>query len=462
METNIITLTDSYKIGHWNMYPKGTERVYSYYESRKGAVYNNTVFFGLQYLIKKYLEGRVISLDTINKSKKLIDSHLGTGAFNYEGWIHILKKHNGKLPLLIKAVPEGTPIPTNNVLMTIENTDDKCYWLTNYVETLLTHVWSASTVASLSREIKIMCKHYLEKTSDNMDGLSFMLHDFGFRGVSSVESAGFEGAGHLINFMGTDTIRAIEFAMEYYGSDTCAFSVPATEHSIMISMGEEGEYNILDNLLKKYPTGILSIVIDSYDYKRFILHYSKILKNDILKRNGKVVFRPDSGEPVTTTIHVLEMLDLIFGSSKNSKGYKVLNPKIGMLWGDGIDYMGIRNILHAMKEEKWSAENIVFGMGGGLLQKINRDTQRFAFKSSAQCRNGKWYDVYKKPLDISKISKKGKQYLCKIEETKGNYKYITSNNKHIYGMYDILIPVFENGKLLKEYSFDEVRKRAII
>jgi len=460
MKFNITTLTDSYKIGHYNMYPEGTEKVYSYFESRKGAKFNKTVFFGLQYLIKEYLQGAQVTSEKIEQGKALMDVHLGPGAFNLEGWTHILNEHDGRLPILIKAVPEGLPIPTNNVLMTVENIDPKCWWLTNYLETLLSHVWSSSTVATLSREIKIMCKHYLEETSDNIDGLDFMLHDFGFRGVSSVESAGIEGAGHLINFKGTDTIRAIEYAMEYYNSDVCAFSVPATEHSIMTSLGPYGERQLFLDLLNKYPTGILSVVIDSYDYERFIKEITPNYKSKILNRDGKVVFRPDSGDPTTTTLRVLELLDNVFGSSENSKGYKVLNPKVGMLWGDGIDYMGIRNILHAMKAAGWSASNIVFGMGGGLLQKINRDDQRFAFKCSAQYRNNEWIDIYKKPKDISKMSKKGRQYLYRVEGSHG--LVYNTTNVFDFNNDDILRTVFNYGNIIQDYNFEEVRKRARI
>jgi len=462
MDFNITTLSDSYKIGHYNMYPEGTEGVYSYFECRKGAKFNKTLFFGLQYLIKEYLEGHPVTREKIDEGKALIDQHLGPNAFNLEGWEYILNEHNGRLPIRIMAVPEGLSIPTNNVLMTVENTDPKCYWLTNFLETLLTHVWASSTVATLSREVKKMCKYYLESTSDVMDGLNFMLHDFGFRGVSSVESAGICGAGHLINFQGTDTIRAIEYAMKYYGSGVCAFSVPATEHSIMTSYGQSPglELNLLNDLIDKYPTGILSVVIDSYDDERFITYVAKEASQKILARDGKIVFRPDSGDPVTTTIRILDLLDSIFDTSINSKGYKVLNPKIGILWGDGIDYMGIRNILHAMKESNWSSENIVFGMGGGLLQKVNRDTQRFAFKCSAQKRGGKWVDIWKKPKDVSKMSKRGIQYLYRKTGSRG-IEYLTTNRLKT-DRQNVLQTVFENGDLVKEYNFEQIRQNATI
>ena len=442
-------------MGHYGMYPDGITNVYSYFESRSGAKFNATVFFGLQYLIKKNLLGQVVTKEKIKMGKELIDQHLGPGIFNEKGWNYILNNFDGKLPVRIKAVPEGMAIPTNNVIMTVENTDPNCFWLTNHLETLLTHVWSSSTCATLSREIKILFKYYLDLTaSSNFQGIDFMLHDFGYRGVSSVESAGIEGAGHLVNFKGTDTIRGIETAIKYYHSDVCGYSVPATEHSIMTSRGQEGEKELLKDLCKKYNSGILSIVIDSYDFENFISEVSKSCKEEILNRNGKTVFRPDSGEPVSTTILVLELLKSIFGCQVNDKGYKVLNEKIGVLWGDGIDYLGIRNILHAMKAAAWSAENIVFGMGGGLLQKINRDDQRFAFKCSAQCVNGEWREIFKKPKDISKMSKKGRFSLNKEGEN-----YITV--KEGTGV-DILETVFENGELLIDRTFEEIRRNAAI
>ena len=354
MEHNIITATDSYKLTHWNQYPEGTEIVYSYFEARSGATYNKTVFFGLQYLLKKYLHGRIVTLDKIEEAEKLTKIHLGSSNFfNRKMWRHILETYEGRLPIQIKAVQEGTPVDINNVLMTVENTDPLCFPLTNHLETLLSHVWSASTTATLSYEIYLLLKHYLEITGCNLNTIKFMLHDFGFRGTSSSESAGFQGAGHLLNFMGTDTLAAIELIRDYYNAsyDNLAYSVPATEHSIMTSYGPDGEYRLLKELIQKYPKGILSLVIDSYDYRRFINTHARNLKSEILSRGGKTVFRPDSGDPNSVTIDVLELLDSVFGSSTNDKGYKELNPAVGVLWGDGIDYQGIRGILYTMRNQ---------------------------------------------------------------------------------------------------------------
>ena len=455
---NIITMTDSYKMTHWNQYPEGTTGVYSYFESRNGAKYNKTVVFGLQYLIMKHLVGVVVTQDKIEQAAELCAAHFGTDAyFNRPMWEHILNEHGGKLPVRIKAVPEGTAVGVSNVLMTVENTDPKCYALTNHLETMLTHVWSASTTATLSYELHKLLDFYREQTSCDDALLKFRLHDFGFRGVSSVESAAVQGAGHLLNFMGSDTIAAMELARDYYDAqyEGLAYSVPATEHSVMTSLGPDGEVVLLGNLLNRHPTGILSLVIDSYDYRRFILEYALAYKKEIEARDGVTVFRPDSGDPDTVTLDVLNSLESVFGSTKNDKGYKVLNPKVGVLWGDGIDYMGIRGILYTMKAQGWAASNIVFGCGGGLLQKMNRDTQRFAFKCAAQRRGeDEWIDIFKKPIDVSKASKKGRLSLIKVGDEFQTVPELAPDDP----AKDYLETVFEDGELVRKMTFEECRK----
>lgn len=455
MRNNIITKTDSYKMCHWNMYPDNTEYVYSYFESRKGAKFEKTVFFGLQYFLDEYLAGQVVTREKIEWAAKLSKAHFGNDSyFNRAMWEHILKKHDGKLPLEIRAVPEGTPVTVSNVLMTVVNTDPKCAALTNYVETLLSQIWAPCTVATLSYEIMRLLKKFRDETG-NQDFIKFGLHDFGFRGVSSAESAGIEGAGHLLNFLGTDTVQAIETAVDYYDASLTglAYSVAATEHSIMTSMGKEGEAKLFGDLLKKYPEGILSVVIDSYDYRNFVNNIAQQYKNEILNRNGKVVFRPDSGDPDAVTLEVFKSLEKVFGTTRNEKGYKELNPKVGVLWGDGIDYVGIRSILMTLRNNGYSTNPMVLGMGGGLLQKINRDTQRFAFKSSAQCRDGIWYDIFKNPIDHTKASKKG--ILALMKNDAGEFVTTTPQIAHDR---DMLVTVFKNGEFIKTYSFDEIRK----
>lgn len=463
MENNICLMTDSYKLTHHKMYPKGIEVVYSYFESRDGAEFPSTVFFGLQYLIKEYLLGKVVTTAMVDEAEAFAAKHFGNpNIFCRSRWDYIIEKYNGCLPVRIKAVPEGTVVPVSNVLMTIENTDLQCSWLTNHLETLLCHLWSSCTTATLSREIKKCIKYYLELTSDSLDGLDYMLHDFGYRGVSSVESAGIQGAAHLINFKGTDTIRAMEIARDYYGAslDSLAFSVPATEHSIMTSYGQAGEIQLFDELLRAYPTGILSVVIDSYNYGEFIDKICRGYRDEIINRQGTIVFRPDSGDPQQITLDVLSRLYIYFSPyiKQNSKGYKVLPPQLKVLWGDGIDGDDVDNILNYCRRHGWSASNMVFGMGGGLLQKINRDTQGFAFKCSAQKVNGHWQDVKKNPVDGKKASKAGKLALVDI-----NHKMVTVSESSLRaGEVDILRPVFENGRLLVDDNFDIIRARAAL
>ena len=460
MQKNIITLSDSYKFGHNKMYPVGTEAVYSYFEARKGAKYDETTFFGLQSIILKYLQGQVVTRERIERAATIASAHFGNeDSFNRKGWEYILDKCDGRLPVRIKAVPEGMSIPINNVMMTVENTHKEAFFLTNFLESLLTHVWYGSTVATLSRHVKKSCMRFLEQTSDNPDAINFMLHDFGFRGVSSVESAEVGGAAHLINFLGTDTVVALEFIMDnYFTTDMAGFSVNATEHSVMTAKAKEGEEDVVKSIIEAYPTGILSMVCDSYDDENFARNIiGDKFKQAVLARDGKFVLRPDSGDPVPTMLKLINILGEKFGVSTNSKGFKVLHPKIGIIWGDGIDADGIDEILEALKKDGWSACNAVFGMGGGLLQKVNRDTQRFAFKSSAQKRDGIWHDVYKSPKDQSKASKKGR---LKLVWNEGSHGKVLTTVAEGDPRDDVLETVFENGMLVSAWAFEGVRDNA--
>jgi nicotinamide phosphoribosyltransferase len=456
---NVILGTDGYKPGHWKMLPEGTEYLESYFEARNGAKYSYTVFAGLQPILTQYFVGQVVTRGKIEHAAEFYKKYFNGDdtMFNRDMWEHILKNHDGCLPVRIRAVPEGTVVPNSNILMTVVNTDPKCAPLTNYLETILTHVWYTSTVATLSRKVKEQIQRFLHETADSDAGLPWMLHDFGYRGVSSVESAGLGGMAHLINFNGTDTIRGIEYAEYYYGADVCGFSVPASEHSVKTALGKDGEVDIVRQLLKKFPRGILSDVGDSYD----IFNYCEniiggVLREEILARDGVFVVRPDSGDPVSTVLRCLDILGAKFGFIVNSKGFKTLNPKIRLLWGDGLNFDMIYDIMFAMKNAGWSIENIAcFGMGGGLLQKVNRDTQRFAFKSCAQCRDGKWYDIFKDPVDKTKTSKKGRMALVKED---GVYKTILASE--LNGRKDDLVTVFEDGKIVTCYNFDQVRHNA--
>ncbi len=463
---SIITQTDSYKLNHWNQYPAGTTKAYAYFESRNGAAFPYSVFFGLQAIIRKNLTGRIVTRKAIEEAAALAKAHFGNDtSFNRAMWERILRKHDGRLPLRIKAVKEGTLVPTNNVLFTVENTDDKCAPLTNGVESLLTHVWFPTTVATLSHFIKGKIRAGLEKSSEALGGLNFMLHDFGYRGVSSDESAEIGGAAHLINFLGTDTVPAILFLIDYYGKpgqtfDGIAYSVPATEHSIMTALGRDGETSVVRKLIEDYPKGILSVVADSYDIYNFVDNIiGKVLNSAICQRDGVFVIRPDSVTPQHPTpeaevVWILENLAKHFGFHVNTKGFRVINPKVRVLWGDGIDRFGIEKILDAVIAAGFSVENIAcFGMGGGLLQKVNRDTQRFAFKSSWQERNGVGYDIFKDPLDQTKASKRGR---LKLVSDNGKLTTVPESDERP----DLLETVFLNGKLMRTQTLDEIRALA--
>ncbi len=461
IENNICLLTDSYKVSHYYFYPEGTEKIYSYLESRTGAEFNKTIFYGLQYILKKYLEGVVVDEEKVKQASALIEQHIGHNVFNYNDWMYIVEKCDGKLPVEIKAVSEGTAVNVGNVLMTVENTDKHAFWLPNYLESLLLQVWYPSTVATLSAEVKKLCDFYLNVTGSSKDNLNFMLHDFGYRGSSSTESSKLGGSAHLLSFLGTDTIPALLIPYNYYNSNEIqGFSVQATEHSVMTSQGEENEFNQAINVIKQAKNGILSLVIDSYNYKNFLKNASfegYDLNNEIMKflnknYENKIVFRPDSGEPISTTLDCFDIIEKGFGSYKNDAGYKLFNANIGVLWGDGLNYDKIRDILFALKTEGWAAENIIFGMGGGIHTYTTRDTQKNAFKCSAELRNGIWYDIYKKPLDTSKKSKKGR---LKLIKNNSEFKTVKIDEPGE----DMLKTVFKNGKLLIDDDFESIKER---
>lgn len=461
---NFCILSDGYKIVHNKFYPKSTKKVYSYFESRSGARFNQTVFYGLQKILKDYFVGEVVTGEDVARFELLVDEYIKPGIINKKGWDRIVDVHGGKLPLEINAVPEGTPVDKDNVMMTVVNTDDKLPWLTNYVEPLLSHLWYPSSVATLSRDIKGLCNHYLDQTYSDKSNLEFMLHDFGFRGASSVESADMAGSAHLINFKGTDTMSSLLVPYDYYNAtEMPGFSVEASEHSVMTSLGKNGEYEQAKHVIDNADDGVLSIVIDSYDYRDFLTtiftegypHF-QALRNFLVRNvDNKIVFRPDSGDPVQTTLEVFRIIEELVPYTIH-KGYKVLSPKFGVLWGDGLNYDKIKNILFALKEAGWASSNIVFGMGGGLHSEVTRDTQRFAFKSSAQCRDGIWYDVFKDPVDSSKKSKKGRLALVK------NNGFKTIQLKELDNQINFLAPIFKDGKLLMDQKWENIRKRASI
>ncbi len=466
---NIILETDSYKFTHWKQYHPDTEAVYSYQEARPGAKYPYTVFFGLQRILKDWFIGRVVDSAKIAEARWLSNIHFGNeDIYNLEGWQYISTKLNGKLPLRIKAVPEGIVVPIGNVLMTIENTDTHCAWLTNYVESLLMHDWYPITVATVSKyTIDAIIKPYWEASADNLDGLVFALHDFGYRGGTSEQSATIGSMAHLINSHGTDTVSALKAAHDYYGASyaTLGFSIPATEHSVMSSEGPLREFQITERVLNAY-NGPVSIVGDTNDIYKFVDTISNTYFKDIVlhRQDGVFVVRPDS----TTERHrtpedlvewILDTLWNRYGGHLNHKGFRVLDSHIRVIWGDGLTPTAIDKILKRVINCNFSAENITLGMGGGLIQKdIDRDTQRFAIKASAIKRNGEWHDIHKNTP--GKSSKSGR--LSLIQNDFGEYKTVHEIDEPFRLDEDLLKTVFENGELVREYTFDEVRANSLL
>ncbi len=452
---NIILLTDSYKPSHWRQYPSDMTGAFAFFESRGGA-FDETVFFGLQYYLRRYLEGAVVTKEALDEAREDLLLHFGRpDVFNEAGWTRILEHHGGRLPIRIKAVPEGMIVGTSNILLAIESTDPELAWLPNYLDPLLTQLWYPITVATQSREMKKTILRFLEETGD--PGLiDFKLHDFGFRGSTGPESASIGGAAHLVSFKGSDNLPAIRILRRAYGEHMAGFSIPATEHSTMTSWGRQGEEEAYRNMLENFEEGLIAVVSDSYD----IFHacrelWGGKLKDLVTGRNGTLVVRPDSGDPVSVVLDVLGILGDAFGTERNEKGYKVLDPHVRVIQGDGIDRFSLPEILGAMKESDWSADNVAFGSGGGLLQKIDRDTNRFAFKCSAIRRGETWMDdVMKDPVtDPGKRSKAGR---LKLIRENGTLKTALRESRGE----DLLVTVFENGRVTRDWSLSEIRERA--
>ncbi len=458
---SILVNTDSYKVSMFKQYPVGTTGVYSYIEAR-GGQYDQTVFFGLQAFIKEYLLDPITQED-IDFAAKLYAIH--GEPFNREGWEYILKKHSGYLPLVIRAVPEGTVVPVKNVLAVVENTDPNCFWLTTWVETaLLRAVWYGTTVATQSWNIKQVIKEYLVKTGDP-SLIDFKLHDFGARGVSSLESAAIGGAAHLVNFMGTDTVSGILFADQYYNAGVAGFSIPAAEHSTITSWGRANEVEAYRNMLNQFakPGSVVAVVSDSYDVFNACENlWGGELRQQIIDSGATLVIRPDSGDPEEVCVRIIQILDKKFGSEINAKGFKVLN-NVRMIQGDGVCERTIRNILGHFAVLGYSADNIAFGIGGALLQKVDRDTQQWAMKCSSMQKDGQWFDVQKDPITSSaKKSKAGRVTLYTNEAgefvsgIEGEQPKQWSDKPWVVALRD----VFRDGKLLIDDNFAQLRERA--
>lgn len=452
---SIVFNTDSYKVSMAKQYPPGTEYVYSYVTPRSG---DKIINFGLQKFIQEVLMTPV-TRDDVLAAEKFWTAH--GEPFNTEGWLYIVDQYQGFLPLEIRGLDEGLAVPAKTPVVTVVNTDPKCFWLTTWVETaLLRDVWYGSTVATNSWEIKQIIREYLEKSGD-VAGLPFKLHDFGARGVSSLESAGLGAAAHLINFMGTDTVAGIIAATKYYGADmySTGFSIPAAEHSTITSWGRDNEALAYENMVKQFskPGSIYAVVSDSYNIYNAVQNiWGDELKELVVNSGGTLVIRPDSGDPLEVLPTLISSAARRFGFTLNDKGYgyKVLN-NVRFIWGDGINKRSIQSILRMIVDTMgYSADNLAFGMGGALLQGVTRDTYSFAMKASAAKISGVWVPVSKDPITDS-----GKKSMSGMFKVSDDFTVTsTLEGNPVCGMLKLR---YRNGTPINPVSFDEVRANSL-
>jgi nicotinamide phosphoribosyltransferase len=488
---NLILATDAYKFSHPFAYPKYVTGMYAYQEARtKGQ--DIMVPVGMQMMLWKTLANAITQAD-IEEAAEFCKAN-GT-MFNREGWELILKEHKGFIPVRIRTVPEGTPVPSGNVIVTVESADWRCAWVVSYIETfLLRGIWYPTTIATNDRALKLELKRLFVMSGANMDMLVWMINDFGARGVSASEVAEIGGMAHMVNFMGSDTIEGIRAANLYYKCAMASFGVPATEHSIECSFGltKEGEEEYLKHIIQNLakPGGIVSIVIDGKDVFRAT---KRLCQPDFVKLirecGAKVVLRPDSGDMMEIVPWILEQLAVAFGTKRNSRGFRYLDGPVGVIQGDGIDPQTARMLLSKIVVIcQWQADAIVMGSGGGLLQKVNRDTYKFAQKSSAILVDPKieggearieraradlgislvepdgqtWIPIAKDPVtDQGKVSKAGRVSLAK--NAVGEFKSYDMDRMVLDGTWgDALVLVYENGQLFNEITLEKIRENAAI
>jgi nicotinamide phosphoribosyltransferase len=469
--------TDSYKFTHPSQYVAGADRLMSYIESR-GGDYDETVFFGLQMILKEYFLTPMTHKQVDNIMAFQTAHFFGAKVEDLEIALRaVVDDYNGLMPVTIKAVPEGMVVPTHNVLATIESSveDERIVGLVTYIETMLVRLWAPTTVATISYNIKKIIYDGLLKSADDADAeIGFKLHDFGSRGVSSMESAAFNGAAHLVNFLGSDTTVGIMAANIGYNEEMAGFSIPATEHSTTTSFGRDGEEDLVDRMFEKFakPGAIFATVIDSYDPINFVDNIAPKYKERLRASGATWVLRPDSGDPVVTPVEIVRRLARTYGFTYNSKGYKVLD-NVRVIQGDGIDINDVRQIVALLLEENFSISNIAFGMGGGLLQKNNRDTQKFAMKACAVHVDGVWRDVYKDPTiydattwePIRSSFKKSKAGRLELMYNGTDFKTVRVEEVADYvsqGYEPQLETVYDNGVLVRDMTFAEVRSNARI
>jgi nicotinamide phosphoribosyltransferase len=466
---NPILAVDSYKFSHAFSYPENIKGMHSYIEARTGGKHW-IIPFGLQMWIEKFLTVQV-TMQHIAEAEAFAAAH--GDPFNRKGWEKVVRTYNGYLPVLIRAVPEGTPVRSGNAIVTIECTDPDLFWLSSYLETALQRgVWYPTTIASQDYEIKREIKRFYEISGADMGLLPFALHDFGGRGVTCGEQAEIGGAAHGVNFMGSDTNEGARALMFYYGTEMPLFSVPATEHSVQCSFSLSddkggGDLAYLRHQIKNLakPGGIVSIVIDGYDVYRAAEMLCTELRDEIKASGAKIVFRPDSGDMMEVVPRILRLQEMAFGAVLNSKGFKKIN-NVGIIQGDGVDHLAIKTLLGNILAMGYSADNVVFGSGGALLQKVNRDTYKFAQKASAVLVEGQgWVGISKNPVtDPGKKSKTGRLTLAKSLIT-GQFETVNigADGSPPSDEYeDAMLVVYDCGKVLNKTTLADIRARAAL
>lgn len=472
MNTNMLLATDVYKLGHMQQYPEGTEEIYSYLIARSSKKYNETLWFGLQALLTPLtwpISGSMVD-EFITYREKIL------GSTPPDVWKKVRALQDlGYWPISIKAVPEGSVVPVRNVLMTITNTHPDFAWTVGFLESYLLKVWNTTTVATSSLGFKRLFTKYAQETASPaaMGMIPFQVHDFGYRGCSSEETAALSGMAHLVSFLGTDTVVAVKAVDEHYGCEgPIGLSVPASEHSVVCAYTRAGEFDAFKRMLALNPTGIISMVSDTYHLWNVLTNFATRLKEEILAREGKFVFRPDSGEPklilcgnpsepVGSPAYkgVIRLLDEVFGSTVNEKGYRELNPKVGVIYGDGMYYSRISDILGTVKEMGYATTNLVVGIGGILLQQHNRDDLGFAIKATYAKVKGEERELFKDPItDPGKRSHKGKMVLTKKGGLYATIDQVTDTAERG----GELVEVFRDGQVLKKWTFNEIRDRVAV
>jgi nicotinamide phosphoribosyltransferase len=468
--------TDSYKFTHPFMFRelnkrKGRKKVVgmsSYGEARVPQDVKVTVFGGQMGLQKIFY--RPITMDDVNAAEAFAMAHFGRPLFDRAAWEKVVNVYGGWIPCIVRAVPDGTVIRGGDPIYSVTVLDEDLFWMSSGIETcLLRAYWYPTTIASLDRDTKLEIIRFYELSGVDPAGAGFALHDFGGRGVTCGEQAEVGGAAHGVSFLGSDTIEGILALNFYYDSPMSMFSVFATEHSVECSFGldVEGEADYIRAMLAHaLPGTIVSIVIDGKDMKRC----AKMLcapaaeggfREAIIASQAKVVFRPDSGDMMEIVPWLLRLQDEAFGHVVNAKGYRKINH-VGIIYGDGVDRLNMLTLLGNILAMGYTADSVVFGSGGALLQKVNRDTLKFAQKGALLIfEDGTTLGIAKDPVtDHGKKSKEGLLTLLRHRDT-GELKIARLEQGFDETVYeDLHVLMYHTGRFFNKTNLDEVRTRA--